>query len=60
MGIFTYIIGSIQIIRKIRTVKIFVVTMLSHRQGYYNGYIAKIHEFLRFLYLRRFYSSITM
>ena len=34
MGIFTYIIGSIQIIcNKIRTVKIFVVTVLSHRHG---------------------------
>lgn len=29
MGIFTHIIGSVQIIRKIRTVKIFVVNVLS-------------------------------
>ena len=29
MGVFTHIIGSVQIIRKIRTTKIFVVTVLS-------------------------------
>lgn len=35
MGIITHIIESVQIIHKIWTVKIFVVSMLSHRQWHY-------------------------
>lgn len=42
MGIFTHIIGSVQIIRKIWTVKIFVVIVLSRQQRYYTRY----HRFL--------------
>ena len=32
MGIFAHIIGSVQIIRKIRTIEIFVVNVLSRQQ----------------------------